>query len=281
MDQADKKTIVSKLDDADAILVTAANGFSISEGFNLFANNDKFHQQFGDYESKYGIQNIFQGMTTLYSDAVDEWKFYSRVINYYISNYAGSKLMDGLKQILSGKDYFVVTSNTEHHFELAGLDTDNIFEIEGNLTQMHCNREKNSEMVSTIALAKKFEKDDEAGVSNYDLVPKCKNDGEAMRLNVSSEPSFLVDKVAQNRFSEFLKNFANKKIVVLEMGIGPRNQMIKSPIMNLVMQMPESTYISINKGELNIPEEIADKSIGIDGDLTETITEIATGMRTK
>lgn len=29
------------LKDADAILVTASNGFSISEGLNLFANNSK------------------------------------------------------------------------------------------------------------------------------------------------------------------------------------------------------------------------------------------------
>ena len=278
MNDKDIKEIAEKIKNADAILVTAANGFSISEGLNLFANDDSFRSLFGDFQSKYGVQNIFQGMSTLYPDLVDEWKFNSRVIDKYVIQYSGSKLMSDLKSVLNNKNYFIVTSNTEHHFHLAGLKSDNIFEIEGNLTQMHCMKESNPEFVSTIDLAKKFGKDDEAGVSNPDLVPKCKNDGEAMRLNISTEPSFIPDKSAQNRFTDFIRDNANKNIVVLEMGIGPRNQLIKGPIMSLVSQIPDATYVSINKGELNIPDDIKSKSFGIDGDLTETISKIADKM---
>ena len=214
----------------------------------------------------------------MYSDLVDEWKFNSRVIDKYVIKYDGSPLMDGLKQILDQKNYFIVTSNVEHHFNLTGLEPERIFEVEGNLTQMHCQKEANPEFFSTIELTKKFGTDDAAGVSNPDLLPKCENDDEPMRLNVSSEPSFITDKVAQDRFANFIKENANKKIVILEMGIGPRNQLIKAPIMSLVGQMPDVTYISINKGELNIPNTISSKSFGIDGDLTETINKIATAM---
>ena len=35
------------LDNADAILVTFRNGFPISEGLNLFANNKKLHEILG------------------------------------------------------------------------------------------------------------------------------------------------------------------------------------------------------------------------------------------
>ncbi|WP_338214331.1 hypothetical protein [Companilactobacillus muriivasis] len=146
------------------------------------------------------------------------------------------------------------------------------------MTQMHCQKEANPEFFSTIELAKKFGTDDAAGVSNPDLLPKCENDDEPMRLNVSSEPIFITVKVAQDRFANFIKENVNKKIVILEMGIGPRNQLIKAPIMSLVGQMPDVTYISINKGELNIPNTISSKSFGIDGDLTETFNKIATAM---
>lgn len=40
-------TVKKLLDNADAILVTARNGFSISEGLNLFANNKKLHEILG------------------------------------------------------------------------------------------------------------------------------------------------------------------------------------------------------------------------------------------
>ena len=35
------KTAQKWLNDADAVLITASNGFSISEGLNLFANDQK------------------------------------------------------------------------------------------------------------------------------------------------------------------------------------------------------------------------------------------------
>lgn len=278
MDNNEIEDIATKIKQAEAVLVTAANGFSISEGFNLFANNQSFKDTFGDFQARYGVQSIFQGMGFLYSNLVDEWKFNSRVIDKYVIQYAGTPLMDGLKQILDQKNYFIVTSNVEHHFHLAGLESERIFEVEGNLTQMHCQKEANLEFFSTIELAKKFGTDDAAGVSNPDLLPKCENDGEPMRLNISAEPSFITDKVAQDRFANFIKENSNKRIVILEMGIGPRNQLIKAPIMSLVDQMPDVTYISINKGELNIPDTISSKSFGIDGDLTETINKIATAM---
>jgi len=278
LNDEDIKRISEKINQADAVIVTAANGFSISEGLNLFANDESFKGNFGDFQAKYGIQNIFQGMTSLYADLVDEWKFNSRMIEKYVIQYSGSPLMSGLKRILNQKNYFIITSNTEHHFHLAGFDPNKIFELEGNFAQMHCMTEKNPKFFSTIELAKAFEKDDIAGVSNEDLLPKCENDGSPMRLNISSEPSFIPNTSIRNHLTDFINENANKKMLVLEMGIGPRNQMIKGPMMSLVEQLPEMTYVSINKGELNIPDDIKSKSFGIDGDLTEAINKIATTM---
>ena len=39
---------------------------------------------------------------------------------------------------------------------------------------------------------------------------------------------------AQARFQNFLKTYHGKKLVVLELGIGWRNQLIKAPMMRLV-----------------------------------------------
>ena len=38
----DNHTMIQKLKYADAIIVSASNGFSISEGLNIFANDEKF-----------------------------------------------------------------------------------------------------------------------------------------------------------------------------------------------------------------------------------------------
>ena len=42
---------------ADALLIGASNGLSIAEGYHVFANNEMFRRQFGDFGQKYGIQS--------------------------------------------------------------------------------------------------------------------------------------------------------------------------------------------------------------------------------
>ncbi|WP_283584220.1 hypothetical protein [Limosilactobacillus difficilis] len=54
----DAKAVIDK---ADAILISASNGLSISEGYNIFANNDDFKKHFSAFQDQYGVQNIIQG----------------------------------------------------------------------------------------------------------------------------------------------------------------------------------------------------------------------------
>ena len=49
------------LQTADAVLISASNGLSISEGYNIFANNAAFKCYFGDFTRQYGITSILQG----------------------------------------------------------------------------------------------------------------------------------------------------------------------------------------------------------------------------
>lgn len=114
---------------ADAILISASNGLSISEGVNIFANNQAFQQYFSDFQTKYGIQSILQGAS--YNFTSDERvAFIAQLEKYLLDDYQGSPSFDSLKAIVQGKDYFVVTSNADKHFQVNGFDQ--IWEIEGN-----------------------------------------------------------------------------------------------------------------------------------------------------
>lgn len=54
--------VIQKLEEADAVLIGASNGLSISEGLHLFADNQAFEELFGDLKRKYGLSCILQGM---------------------------------------------------------------------------------------------------------------------------------------------------------------------------------------------------------------------------
>ena len=73
----------------------------------------------------------------------------------------------------------------------------------------------------------------------------------------------------------FLNHYHSKRLVILELGIGSRNRLIKLPLMQLAAREPQSTYITLNLAqELYIPNEIADKSIGLAGDIAVTLREL-------
>ena len=262
------RKIAEKIKEADAILVGASNGFSITEGLNLFANNDRFHRLFGDFEQKYGIQNILQGFFFQWPTEQERWAFTSRLIFHYSCSYTGSPVMDALKKILSEAPYFIITSNGENHFELAGLDPARILEIEGSWKEMRCNRGCHDTLYPTWTAVVRITEHEKNGHVPTELLPRCPKCGGPMTVN------FQPKKVQIQAYQHFVEKYHNKKLLVLELGIGARNQLIKAPLMRLVDQEPEAFYITFNKGELYIPRGIQHKSMGVDGNLGEILPEI-------
>jgi hypothetical protein len=68
---------------------------------------------------------------------------------------------------------------------------------------------------------------------------------------------FVQDQEWKNRYwdyQSFVKNNHDKRILVLELGVGAGNRMIKAPFMELVNAEQNAFYITFNKGELYIPD---------------------------
>ena len=52
----DLRPVAEKIQKADAILIGASNGLSMTEGLHLFADNQAFENLFGDFKDKYGLR---------------------------------------------------------------------------------------------------------------------------------------------------------------------------------------------------------------------------------
>ena len=72
----DWKTIAGRIQEADAILIGASNGLSITEGLHLFAANAAFEGLFGDFKRKYGLGCILQGMMAGWPSEEEKWAFW-------------------------------------------------------------------------------------------------------------------------------------------------------------------------------------------------------------
>lgn len=273
------KEIVEKLKKADAILIGASNGFSISEGIHIFANNKDFEDIFGDFKKKYGIQNILNGLFYDWPLQEEKWAFLSRLINHYCIGYAGSSNTEALKEIIKDTPYFFVTSNGENHFELAGFSSEYIWEIEGSWKEIQCESRCHDALYSVYPLISDMVISEKDMKISTNLVPRCPKCGGTMMLHSPQRHMTKKDMEIQERFQNFIQKYHKKRIVVLELGIGWRNQLIKAPLMRLVQREPYATYITINKGEVYIWDNIIEKSYGLDGDITKILKQLADAMK--
>ena len=117
----DLRPVADQIKEADAILIGASNGLSITEGLHLFTDNAAFEYLFGDLKRKYGLRCILQGAGARWPSEEEKWAFWSRLIHHYCGTYQPTQVMKDLKAIVGGKDYFIVTSNGEGHFEMSGF----------------------------------------------------------------------------------------------------------------------------------------------------------------
>lgn len=265
--------IAKKIKTADAILIGASNGLSITEGLHLFADNQAFEELFGDLKQKYGLRCILQGMGAHWPSEEEKWGFWSRLIHHYCGNYQPTPVMQDLKAITEGKDYFIVTSNGECHFELCGFSPAKIYEVEGNWLTMQCGRACHDTLYPTLELAEKMAAAEKNGRIPLELVPRCPRCGGPMEIHMIRD-NYIPDTAAQQRYQAFLHRYHGKNLVVLELGIGWRNQLIKAPLMRLVAQEPNATYVTVNLGEVYITDEIKAKSFGLDGYLSEILSAL-------
>lgn len=269
--------VITKIKEADAVVVGASNGLSISEGIHIFAENKNFIENFGDFRDKYGFRSIIQGCFYLFPSEKEKWAFFSRMYDYFLYNGEASLVMKNLYELVKAKDFFVVTSNIDDHFRQAGFPEDRLFEIEGNSRNLQCKNGCHNKIYPGDEILSEMARVQENGKVPTDLIPKCPECGGSMQVHLEVDRNFLKGKDWQASFQaykNFIEKFHGKKLVLLELGVGARNQLIKAPFMDITYAEENATYITLNKGGLHIPEEIAVKSIGINGDTAEVLQQL-------
>ncbi len=272
------KQIRDKMREADAVLIGASNGLSISEGYNIFADDAWFREHFGDFRSKYGIRSLLQGMFLDFEGPQEQWAYFSRLA--YLKRYKEqpSRTMKSLYALVGDKDYFIVTSNGEDHFSLAGFSPERVFEIEGKITEYRCASHCHEAVYNNPEDIIRMAEAETDGKVPLEALVKCPRCGGFMEPNMAGDQSFFQTghwKKKAQEYQNFIQEYHGKRLVILELGVGWRNQMIKAPFMQLVQKEPHATYITVNKGEIYIPDAIADRSYGIDGDIAEVLNNLS------
>ena len=254
---------------ADAIVVGAGAGMSTSAGFAY--DGERFEEHFSDFHKKYGIRDMYSGGFYPYDTLEEYWAWWSRQIMLNRYEAGVGKPYSDLLELVKDKDYFVLTTNVDHQFQLAGFDKKRLFYTQGDYGLWQCSKPchqktyDNEEAVRQMAAEQKDMK------IPAELIPKCPVCGASMTMNLRCDMTFVQDDgwyVAADRYDDFIRRHQNQHILFLELGVGANTPgIIKYPFWRMTHQNPKAVYACVNYGEACAPGEIAERSICINGDI--------------
>ena len=279
----------------DAILIGAGSGLSTSAG--LTYSGERFRKYFFDFAEKYGIHDIYSGGFCSFPDEETRWAWWARHIyfNRYIT--APKPVYPLLLSLIKDKDWFVLTTNVDHQFQLAGFDKKRLFYTQGDYGLFRSvdpsdrKTYDNEAWVMRAMEAQGFVRNEKGAFEvpadrkilmriPSGLVPTCPDGNGPVTMNLRSDDSFVEDEgwhLAAKRYEEYLDAHEHGRILYLELGVGGNTPVIiKFPFWKMTMANPEALYACLNYGEAYCPRQIENQAICIDDDIGETLQMIGT-----
>jgi NAD-dependent SIR2 family protein deacetylase len=205
---------------ADAMAIFAGAGMSVDSGIPAYRGND------GLWTRSIQINNVTINNFDLMKPGAFKrqpelaWGFIGLLMEQYdkTSPHIGLRL---LKEFVSQKEYFIVTSNIDGQFQKAGFSEKRIFEFHGSIFNTQCGSEIECGIWDTPTIKLSYD-----GISVESPTPVCPVCHSFCRPNIHlfDDDFFVPDISAEQQFrymewrEKMVKNFRN--IVALEIGAG-------------------------------------------------------------
>ena len=264
----------NEIENADAIVIGA--GMSTSAGFTY--DGERFEKHFADFRQKYGITDMYSGGFYPYNSLEEYWAWWSRHI--YVNRYdiAAGKPYTDLLKIVNDTDYFVLTTNVDHQFQLAGFEKKRLFYTQGDYGLWQCSKACHDKTYDNEETVRQMVSEQKNLKIPSELIPKCPICGAPMTMNLRCDNSFVQDEgwyAAASRYEDFIRRHKRLHILFLELGVGANTPVIiKYPFWNMTTANPKAVYACVNAGEAYVPKEIRDRSICINGDIGQILENI-------
>lgn len=261
--------LIKKINDADAIVVGTASGMSAAGGLRYYYQDDDDYKKIaGGLREKYGDKNLFDAYYDRRIAKDEHWALLLRSIKHLYDIDIPEVYIE-LYEILHGKNYYIVTTNQDAQL-FRVFPEDKITRLQGDARYFQCKNRCHDKIYYNKEIIDELIPKIQNDSLPEDLIPVCPRCGGEMVDWVRSR-EFLQGKEYEreyNRYIDFIRRNADRKILFLELGVGMMTPMfIKEPFMNMTYQLPDAYYITVNPKHAIIPKEIASKSLDIQDDI--------------
>jgi len=257
---------------ADYIIIGAGAGLSTAAGVDL--GGETFRREFREWIDRYGITDLYSGGFYPYETDEERWAFWAKHIWFARYQPEGKALYRQLLNLVSDRDYFVLTTNVDGQFEKAGFDRDRIFATQGDYGLFQPADGKKKETYSNKEWVMRALPQITDCRILTSLIPKTP-DGQPVSMNLRCDDTFVEDEHwhrQADRYQQFLQRASQKRLLLLEFGVGFNTPVIiRFPFERIAGTLPHAHLIRFNRDypQLMIPEAAKHTTI-----FTEDISSI-------
>lgn len=271
------RTARERLNTADAVVIGAGAGLSSAAGLDY--SGPEFRKEFADYIEKYGFPDLYSSSFYDFTSEEEYWARWARHIDYARFRPAAFPLYRDLLDLVSDKNYFVITTNVDAQFRKAGFDEKKIFEVQGDYGQMQCAAGCHPRVYSDRQTVEEILKHSHDLTVDSKYLPVCPVCGGNMDVHVRKNGFFVQDEAwekAAERYEQFMQRYADHgNVVLLELGVGFNTPaIIRYPFEQVTYRNPNATLVRLNSEYPHGFEETASRTISFTENMEQVITTL-------
>ena len=241
-----------ELDRADRVLLGAGAGLSAAAGLSYF-DTDSFRRVFPEMARLgYHCQYELVGMADDEWTPGRKWAYWSTHILYVRETLPPLPLYGRLKELLEGRDYFVVTSNADRQFLRAGFPEERVFEFQGSYDALGCSRHCTEHTWLSLPPlhAARDSIDHESFECREEGLPRCPYCGEL--ADVAFRPENYME--GYRRYADYVNSSVDSRLCILEIGVGFNTPgVIRWPFESFTRKIPGARLFRVNRGYRRLP----------------------------
>lgn len=236
---------------ADCILIGAGAGLSAAAGLSY--DGAAFRQAFRAWTERYGLTDLYSSSFYPWASEEELWAYWAAHIAFVRLRPAALPLYKALREMVRGRDYFVITTNVDGQFAKAGFAPERVFTTQGDLAEMQTISGRPCRVYSDTAMVERMTAATENCRIPTALVPRCQGNGEPMRPHIRVNETFVEDIHWQRQeaaYRRFLRAAEGRRLVLLELGVGfSTPTIIRFPFEQMARDLARTTLIRFNRYE--------------------------------
>ena len=246
-DRENLELLRQELDSADRVLLGAGAGLSAAAGLS-YLDTEVFARVFPEmHRLGYRCQYELVGMRDEEWSPGRKWAYWATHIHYVRETLPPLPLYARLKQLLEGKDHFIVTSNCDRQFLRSGFSPERVFEFQGSYDNLCCSRRCCHRTWDSLPVLRDVlaHIDRETFECSDGALPRCPYCGAL--ADIAFRPENYRE--GRQRYEDYVNSSIDKRLCILEIGVGFNTPgVIRWPFEQFTQQIPGARLFRVNRG---------------------------------